>query len=312
MSISTEISSRFWNQPQKADEEAARESIFIDDIIQKAHIEKEILRNLSGIHTVFDGGAGSGRFSILLASKGIKVTHFDISIPMIEKAKEFAKVKGVIGNITFIHGSLEDLSAFHDRQFDMVISFDAPISYTYPHHKDVIGNLVRIADKRIIISVASNLGWIPYLFNPAQKAQYVLDKESSDPFVRWTLDKAVQQLAGFVPDLVQVRKVFDIHMMGDIDELTENHLEGKTQWPVTYAFMPDELQEILEHFGAKNVRLSGPGALSRSIPNDVLVNIMKNDKLKQEFLDFCYLYDSQPSCAGMGKDNLIACADVND
>ena len=251
MSISTEISSHFWNQPQKADEEAVRESTFIDDIIQKAHIEKKILNNLSGV------------------------------------------------------------SAFHDRQFDMVISFDAPISYTYPHHEDVIGNLVRIADKRIIISVASNLGWIPYLFNPAQKAQYVLDKESSDPYVRWTLDKAVQQLASFVPDLTQVRKVVDIHMMDDIDDISEYHIEGKIQWPVTYAFMPDELREILERFGAKNVRLSGPGALSRSIPNDVLVNIMQNDKLKQEFLDFCYLYDSQPFCAGMGKDNLVACADVN-
>lgn len=46
--------------------------------------------NLEGIDTVFDAGAGSGRFSILLAKHGCRVTHFDISQPMIDKAKELA------------------------------------------------------------------------------------------------------------------------------------------------------------------------------------------------------------------------------
>ena len=69
-----------WNLTDKGELEANRESSFIDDIIQKAHIEIELHQNLEGIHTAFDGGAGSGRFSILLAKKGIQVTHFDITI----------------------------------------------------------------------------------------------------------------------------------------------------------------------------------------------------------------------------------------
>ena len=68
MTTSTDISRRFWNLPQKAGEETMREQTFIDDIIQKAHIERLLLETLSGIHTVFDGGAGYGRFSILLAN----------------------------------------------------------------------------------------------------------------------------------------------------------------------------------------------------------------------------------------------------
>jgi 2-polyprenyl-3-methyl-5-hydroxy-6-metoxy-1,4-benzoquinol methylase len=91
MSKSTEISRRFWNLPQKADEETAREQTFIDDIIAKAHIERLLLENLDGIRTAFDGGAGYGRFSLLLAAKGVHVTHFDISLPMIEKAKEIGR-----------------------------------------------------------------------------------------------------------------------------------------------------------------------------------------------------------------------------
>lgn len=88
MDYSRKISERLWNLSDKGEQESRREETFIDDIIQKSHIEKELLSHLDGIETVFDGGAGSGRFSILLAKHGCNVTHFDISQPMIDKAKE--------------------------------------------------------------------------------------------------------------------------------------------------------------------------------------------------------------------------------
>ena len=80
MEYSTKISERMWNQPDKGELEAEREKTFIDDIVQKDFIEKELLANTDDVETVFDGGAGCGRFSILLAKKGLKVTHFDISV----------------------------------------------------------------------------------------------------------------------------------------------------------------------------------------------------------------------------------------
>ena len=52
---------------------------------------------------------------------------------MIDKAKELAEKAGVLDKITFVKGALEDLSEFKDKSFDMVVSFDAPISYTYPN-----------------------------------------------------------------------------------------------------------------------------------------------------------------------------------
>ena len=88
---SRKISERMWNLPEKGELESHREETYIDDIIQKSHIERKLLDNLEGINTVFDAGAGSGRFSILLAKHGCKVTHFDISQPMIDKAKELAE-----------------------------------------------------------------------------------------------------------------------------------------------------------------------------------------------------------------------------
>ena len=181
LNYSQKISERLWNLPDKGELESHREETFIDDMIQKSHIEKKLLENLDGIKTVFDGGAGCGRFSILLAKQGCNVTHFDISQPMIIKAKELAEQAGVLDKITFIKGALEDLSAYADRSFDMVVSFDAPVSYTYPNQQRVVGELVRIAKKRIMISVSSRLGYLPYLANPIQKNQFIMDENSKDP-----------------------------------------------------------------------------------------------------------------------------------
>ena len=150
MDYSKKISERLWNLPDKGELESRREQTYIDDIVQKSHIERELLSSLDGIKTVFDGGAGCGRFSILLAKRGCKVTHFDISRPMISKAKELAEQEGVLERITFVEGALEDLSAFGNKAYDLVISFDAPVSYTYPKQEQVISELVRICRKRII------------------------------------------------------------------------------------------------------------------------------------------------------------------
>ena len=301
-----DIADRFWNLPQKGMEEYNRESNFMDDIIQKTHIEKELLNNLNGVSTVFDGGAGYGRFSVFLAKKGITVTHFDISDSMLNVAKEYAKREGVFEKINFVKGRLGDLSAFEDNSFDMVISFDAPISYTYPNHEEVIKNLVRISKDKVVFSVSSRLGHLPYFINPNDKLQYLLDKNSKDPLVKWYVEHSKVDLNEFNVDFHKIQWVRETGLMDECEDVKETYLKGKSPWPVTYLFMPEELKEILERNGVSNVKLAGPGAFSRSVPNEVLVKIMKDEKQRKEFLNFCYEYDSHPSVAGMGKDNLLA------
>ena len=218
-------------------------------------------------------------------------------------------LEGVTENMTFIHGALEDLSAFGENQFDMAMSFDAPISYTYPNHEAVIANLARIASRRLVISAYSRLAWT-YQFDPAQKEKYILNSESNEWLVRWTLGQGVLQRAAHCPEMKAVKEFFNTGLMEKPEVTAAAYDEGDSPWPVSYSFMPDELTSILERAGARNIKLSGPGALSRSIPGEVLRNIMRDDKLKKDFLDFCYWYDSQPSCLGMGKDNLVAIAEI--
>lgn len=310
MNYSTKISERMWNQSDKGELEAAREQTFIDDIVQKSHIEKELLQSLDGIETAFDGGAGSGRFSILLAKHGVKVTHFDISQPMIDKAREIAEREGVIDNITFVKGKLEDLSAYTNKSFDLVMSFDAPISYTYPNQEKVIGELVRICRKRILISVSSRLGSLPYLANPLQKNQFILDKDSKDEWVQWCISAREQMIEGFSFNKENVLKAYDTGFLGDVEETKAAYNRGEAPWCITYHFMPQELEDILKSFGVKNIALAGPGAYARTIPNEILVKIMNDKKQRDDFLEVCHMYDSNPYVCGMGKDNLFAKGEI--
>ena len=305
MDYSQKISERQWNQPDKGELESHREETYIDDIIQKDHIERKLLENLDGISTVFDGGAGSGRFSILLAKKGLKVTHFDISQPMIDKARELAEKEGVSDKITFVKGALEDLSAYKDGEFDLVMSFDAPVSYTYPNQERVLSELVRITGKRIIISVSSRLGSLPYLANPIQKNQFILDENSEDPFVQWLIGHREEALGNFTFRKADLDKLMSDGLMGGENEIAE-YENGGAPWCITYTFMPDELEKILTGLNISNIRLSGPGAFGRTLPREILLKIMNDPKQKKDFLDFCYVYDSNKYVCGMGKDNLLA------
>ncbi len=307
---SRKISERQWNLPDKGELESRREETYIDDIIQKDHIQRKLLEQLEGIRTVFDGGAGSGRFSVLLAKMGCRVTHFDISTPMIEKAKETAAREGVSDRITFVKGALEDLSAYRDHEFDLVISFDAPISYTYPDQNRVIGELVRIAGKKIMISVSGRLGCLPYLANPIQKNQFILDEQANDPFVRWCIANRDQMIKDFAFSKREAEKLMDEGLMGGEEEIARYEM-GEAPWCITYTFMPDELERILSGYGVTNIRLSGPGAYGRTIPREILTKIMRDPVQKGAFLEFCCRYDSNPYVCGMGKDNLLAIGDVS-
>lgn len=307
--ISQKISERLWNQPDKGELESRREENFIDDIIQKNHLERELLANLDGIETVFDGGAGCGRFSILLAKNERRVTHFDISQPMLDKARELARAAGVEQNITFVRGALEDLSAYSDRAFDLVISFDAPISYTWPHQETVIGELVRIAGKKVMFSVSSRLGYLPYLANPIQKNPFILDTDSPDPWVQQLIAGRQNAIDAFVLNKHAMDDFMQNGLMGGAEEIAE-YESGGTPWCITYAFLPDELQALLEKQGVRNIQMAGPGAYARTIPGEILAKIMREPQSRKDFLEICYRFDSSPYVCGMGKDNLFVKGDI--
>ena len=157
--------------------------------------------------------------------------------------------------------------------------------------------------------MSSRLGSLPYLANPIQKNQFILDENADDPFVRWCVANREQMIHGFSFNGQNAEKLLADGLMGGEEEIVQ-YERGEAPWCITYTFMPDELKGILSGYGVKDIRLSGPGAYGRTIPREILTRIMKDPDQRAAFLDFCYRYDSNPYVCGMGKDNLLAAGEI--
>lgn len=78
--------------------------------------------------------------------------------------------------------------------------------------------------------------------------------------------------------------------MGGDDAIAE-YEKGNAPWCIMYTFMLAELEDLLRSYGVKNIHLSDPGVYARTIPNELLVKIMKDPRLGMDFLDFYHRYD---------------------
>ena len=299
------VSEKFWSLPQKPDEELNRDRLFLDDQILHFHLEREITRNLDGVRTILDAGGGTGRFSLWLAKQGYRVTHLDISMPMLNKAREKAAQLELSGTVEFVHGRLTDLSAYSDEQFDLVISLDAPVSYTYPKHQEVIANLIRVAKNSVVLCVSSRLGSFPAQFNPAPKKPFLIDGNDPDGAVQWYV-REWQKSEHWTPDFARADYLLEKGLLEDPDHVFDEMINGSSPWPVTYLFRPEEMNELLSVNGLRNVRLAGPGALARTLPGRTLSKLMCDETYRNLFLERCYRFDSEPSVCGMGFHSLIA------
>jgi hypothetical protein len=95
-------------------------------------------------------------------------------------------------------------------------------------------------------------------------------------------------------------------VLGDRERAEREYAAGRAPWPHNYLFMPNELLKILVRTGVSDVRLSGPGPLARSIPNEVLRMLLPNHDYRGRFLDLCYEFNSNPAVCGLWKNNLAA------
>lgn len=73
---------------------------------------------------VLDAGCGTGNFSLKLARKGVRVEGVDLSVPMIDYAKEKAQASAYADQLHFQVGDLYELP-FADETFDAVLSMAA-------------------------------------------------------------------------------------------------------------------------------------------------------------------------------------------
>lgn len=92
--------------------------------IRASIVWQEIEKILSSYTTdkplnILDAGGGQGQIAVKLAKLGHNVTLCDISIEMLELAKQHAKEEN--SNLNFIHSSIQNLDSYVNMQFDIVI-----------------------------------------------------------------------------------------------------------------------------------------------------------------------------------------------
>lgn len=278
-----------------AEEEAVREEKFPLVQIQTA-IARFMVKAFctEDTETILDAGAGAGRYSIPLAKSGYDVTHLDISKDMIEMAKAVSRKDGV-EKIRFIQGDICNLELFQDREFDMTLCFDAPVSYTYPHQKKAIEELLRVTDSLVMLMVSNRNGVIPFMVDFDISGEY-LDPE-------WSHEKRK------VDPLYITEKVMEKGVEEWPRDIKAYLVESGKDTPADYSFKVDEIVGLIEkNSNFEVVKIGGPGALARSIKPESLEAIIKDDELFSRFVDLSMKFDFDKNNIGLGAVNLMVIA----
>lgn len=267
------------------DAKAPREEIdLVDESINRTLRWREIERHLDGVESILDIGGGTGAFSIPLARRGFKVTHVDFSPAMLGIARQ--KAEG-IENIEFVEANSTDLP-YEDQSFDLVLNMDGAISFCGSEAGRAVAEACRVAKNKVIMTVSNRVALIP----------------------NW-MRSSIKVCGGFIPAVREMVENGEWHL----DQFPENALaaKGATQDYVgaCKAFLPDELQNLLEQQNMSVSRIGGIGSLACLCGDELIRHIISDEKLLTEFVDMCDYYDEVILPKGPGtwqRAGLIAVA----
>jgi SAM-dependent methyltransferase len=110
---------------------------------------------------VLEVGAGSGRFTIALASLGARVVVTDLSRVQLELNARYVAEAGHESAVES-RALLDvcDVSRYNDGEFDAVVAYGGPLSYAFDHAGAALSGLMRITREGgpVVASVMSTLG----------------------------------------------------------------------------------------------------------------------------------------------------------
>lgn len=256
----------------------AEGSDIADEAVNRELRRREVNRNLEGVATVLDVGAGLGLFSIPLAKRGFQVTHLDISREALAATAE--KTKG-LENFQILEGNSTDLSRFPDRSFDLVLNFDGGVSFAGDYAEKAILESCRVTRKTLILTVSHRAWMVPvWLAGSMERFGRII------PAVYEMADNGRWDQSRHVENAELAR--------GQVQDYVGN----------LRAFLPDQLRALLEGSGMRVVRCGGLGSLSNPLSKEMLLKIKSDKALFDEFLDLCERFDKEINPYGPGTRQL--------
>lgn len=262
---------RFWDKMSQSEEVD-----YDDEKINRLLRFKAVQSHLSGVRKILDVGAGTGAYSIPLASMGFDVVHLDLSDEMIIAARK--KAEG-LSNIRFIKHDASCLDIFSNNEFDLVLCFDGAISFSGSKSGNVISEICRVG-KKVILSVSSKscmtATWLNYSLSTFNCIH---------PSVKEMMETGYFNKANYE----------DANRMTSISEFK--------------AYDVDELRDVLEKNGMNVLECRSIGSLThlyllhlylQNTPDEVhkKINELSTNK---EFIEICDYYDKYVMPNGMGS-----------
>jgi 2-polyprenyl-3-methyl-5-hydroxy-6-metoxy-1,4-benzoquinol methylase len=159
------------------------------DVSLASRVSFELHRRMLHRHVrpgirVLEVGAGPGRFTRELAMAGARITVADLSPVQLKLNESTMHEAGMASAVEeWVRCDIRDVSHWRRGEFDMVVAFGGPISYTFEHAEEVTAGLVNllVPESTLLASVMSTLGsW--RIFFPEMTAQIELGQATLDTF----------------------------------------------------------------------------------------------------------------------------------
>lgn len=250
-------------------------------VVHTAVVWREIERRLAdGAQTALDAGAGTGKYSIELARRGLQVTHLDLSPAMIEAAQAKAAPLS-LKNITFVEGNICDLSRYPSRGFDLVISLDHPITLCGPDHARGVWELVRVTGKWLVLSVMNRMGSLPHFISHdvwcSRDLERPISFSTSEPLLASGECQRTEPVRAW-----------------------EEKMRRSAGYPYGHGFTPAEIAGLVAASGLEVASVCAPGSLARLVAPDALEAIVSQPHALEAFLRLEEEYDRCPDVLGLG------------
>ena len=174
--------------------------------------------------SVIEIGAGTGRYSIALATQGFDVT----AVELVEHNLDIMKSKlGDIDNIEAYQGSALDLSRFSDGVFDLTLLLGPMYHlYTFEDKKKALSEAVRVTKRGGYILVA-------YCMNEPTVIQYVFKKGNLAATLEsglLTQDWHCKSEPKEIFELVRTEDIAEIDKTADVTRIKLAATDGPTHY----------------------------------------------------------------------------------
>lgn len=221
---------------------------------------------------VLDAGGGPGRYAIELARLGYDVTLLDFTPEMLKKAKTQLKRLQLKGQVSFLEGSIGNMSNFEDNFFDSVLCLGGALSHVTlsKERAEAVHELIRAAKAGAPICVS-----------------------------------VIGRLATMVTELINFPEEIETKIFGNISSTGD--YDGSAGFAPCHFYLPDELRDAFKDEPISILGMVGLEGLASGHRKEFNSLFRNNPKAYQVWVDTHLQNCTCPTSVGISEHFMIIC-----